>query len=114
MAMSEAAKEAIWFQQLFRDLRIADETITTKIYADNQGSMALAKNPEFHPRTKHIEIRYHFIREKLEEKLIHLDYCGTEEMIADLLTKGLIQEKHTKHALQMGIRFGNDDSRDDR
>ncbi|POM77867.1 RxLR effector candidate protein [Phytophthora palmivora] len=59
-----------------------------KIYEDNQGSIALAKNPEFHKRTKHIDIRYHFAREKVEDgQVVVLDYCSTKDMLADLMTK---------------------------
>ncbi|GMF64476.1 unnamed protein product [Phytophthora fragariaefolia] len=58
-----------------------------KIYEDNQGAIALAKNPEFHKRTKHIDIRYHFVREKVEDSQVVLEYCSTKDMLADLMTK---------------------------
>ncbi|GMF43613.1 unnamed protein product [Phytophthora lilii] len=54
----------------------SDEAV--KIYEDNQGSIALAKNPEFHKRTKHIDIRYHFVREKVEDGQVVLQYCSTK------------------------------------
>ena len=56
---------------------------------DNQGAICIAKNPVAHSRTKHIDIRYHYIRETLCDKIIELEYCPTEHMIADLLTKPL-------------------------
>ncbi|GMF58356.1 unnamed protein product [Phytophthora lilii] len=55
----------------------SDEAV--KIYEDNQGSIALAKNPEFHKRTKHIDIRYHFVREKVEDGQVVLQYCSTKK-----------------------------------
>ena len=58
-----------------------------KIYEDNQRSIALDKNPEFHKRTKHIDIRYHFVREKVDDGQVLLEYCPTQEMLADLMTK---------------------------
>ena len=58
-----------------------------KVYEDNQGAIALAKNPEFHKRTKHIDIRYHFVREKVEDGHVILKYCPTLDMLADLMTK---------------------------
>ena len=61
----------------------------TIIKEDNQGAIALSKNPKYHPRTKHIDIKYHFIRDKIVKKELILDYCPTEEMLADLLTKPL-------------------------
>ncbi|KAJ0388685.1 hypothetical protein P43SY_010840 [Pythium insidiosum] len=57
------------------------------VLEDNQGAIALAKNPEFHKRTKHIDIRYHFVRESVETGNIELQYCSTQDMLADLLTK---------------------------
>ena len=56
---------------------------------DNQGAIALAKNPIAHSRSKHIDIRFHFIREAQENGLIQIKYCPTEDMLADLLTKPL-------------------------
>ena len=56
---------------------------------DKQGAIELAKNPIAHSRTKHIDIRFHFIREVQENGLIQIKYCPTEEMLADLLTKPL-------------------------
>ena len=57
-----------------------------KVYEDNQGETALAKNPEFHKRTKHIDIRYHFVHEKVEDGQVKLEYCPTQDMLADLMT----------------------------
>lgn len=65
----------------------SDEAI--KIYEDNQGSIALAKNPEFLKRTKHIDIRYHFVREKVEDNQVVLEYCPTQDMLADIMTKSI-------------------------
>lgn len=58
-----------------------------KVYEDSQGAIALAKNPEFHKRTKHIDIRYHFVREKVEDGHVVIEYCPTLDMLADLMTK---------------------------
>lgn len=72
----------------------ADSTVSLK--GDNQGSLALAHNPVFHARTKHIDIQHHYIRDEVAAKRIELTYVPTEEMIADGLTKPLIHAKfHT-------------------
>ena len=60
------------------------------IHVDNQGCMALARNPEFHARTKHIDI----ISEKVEGGVIQLQYCPTKEIVADVLTKPVPKDKH--------------------
>ncbi len=56
----------------------------------------MAKNPTFHGRTKHIGIKYHFIREQVSENSIRLEYYPSEEMVADILTKGLKSSKIRK------------------
>jgi hypothetical protein len=73
------------------------------INADNQGSIALAKNPTFHTRTKHIDIQYHFIRHHIEAENIFLQYRPTENMTADPLTKGLARPAHERHTQAMGL-----------
>ena len=58
---------------------------------DSQGAIAIANNPEKHSRTKHIDLKYHFVRDYVEKKFINLKYCSTDEMLADLMTKALCQ-----------------------
>ena len=93
MALTQAAKEAIWIKRLLTEIGYM-ESDDLVIHVDNQGCMALAHNPEFHARTKHIDIQYHFIREKVDEGVIQLQYCPTKEMVADVLTKPVPAEKH--------------------
>ena len=92
MALYAAAQEAVWLRLLLSNIRF--ELGATTIYEDNQGCIALAKNPVFHARTKHIDIKFHFLREKVEEGVIVLKYKPTDEMIADGLTKALGRTKH--------------------
>jgi len=70
---------------------------------DNQGALALAKNLVHHSRTKHIEIRYHFIREKVLKNEIELRYCATQNMIADILTKPLAKPSFQRLIVMMGL-----------
>ena len=67
MALSEATQEAVWLKAFFGELDEMANDQAVKIYEDNQGLIALAKNPEFHKRTKHIDIRYNFVREKIDD-----------------------------------------------
>jgi len=64
------------------------------VNADNQGSIALVKNPVFHDRSKHIDIQYHYTRDLVKEKKIQLQYLPTSDMLADLLTKALPRVQH--------------------
>lgn len=89
MAVSEAAKQAIWIRHFLHS--IGKETVynmaPTTIYEDNQGAIKLADNPVNHPKTKHIAVRYHAIREHIANGEIRLEYLPTDQMIADGLTK---------------------------
>jgi hypothetical protein len=88
MAAAAAMKEAIWLRTLFNELDNLSSQPTT-LLIDNQSAMALAKNAMFHDRTKHIAIRHHFIREKLDSGEVAVEYVPTTKQVADVLTKGL-------------------------
>ena len=88
IALASAAQEAVWVRQLLTDLR-SDPEEATRIYEDNQAAICLAKNPQFYGRTKHIRIKYHFIREQVENGNVELSFNRAEEMVADVLPKGL-------------------------
>ena len=75
----------------------------TTLRMDNQSAMAIAKNPQFHDRTKHIEVRYHYLRDKVEAEELDLEYIPTGEQVADVLTKALNREKHTSFTKDMGV-----------
>lgn len=89
MAITEGAKEVVWLRRLFGELKLQDLTCPTTIHGDNQGSLNLAHNPVYHGRTKHIEVRHHFIREKILSREINLEYVPTGEQLADIFTKAL-------------------------
>ena len=65
----------------------------TIIFEDNQSAIYMAKNPSFHGRSKHINIKFHLIREQVSTKKICLKYCPSEDMLADLLTKGIRSDR---------------------
>jgi len=87
MAATEAAKEAIWWRQFLDELGYPQAT--TILHEDNQASIMLSKNPQSHSRTKHIQIKYHFIREKTDSKEVSLQYVNTKDQLADMFTKNL-------------------------
>ena len=94
MALSMATQEALFLRMLLRDFNTkCDEP--TEIFGDNQGSIALIKNPNNHSRSKHIDIKYHFIRDNYNNKKINIKYISSEENIADIMTKPT-----TKHSLE--------------
>lgn len=92
MAACAAVQEAVHLRLLMSDLGF-EQREPTVIYEDNQGCIALSDNPVYHRRTKHIDIRYHFIRERVASKEIELKYVPTKHQLADLLTKGLAKPR---------------------
>ena len=85
MAVTEAFKEAIWLHGLINDLGISQEHI--RVFCDSQNSIYLAKNSVHHARTKHIDVRFHFVREILNEGDILLEKISTADNPADMMTK---------------------------
>ena len=88
VALSTATQEAAWIRRLLSDFHVPLEQATI-IMEDNQGAICIARNPVTQTRTKHIDVRYHYVREALAEGTIDLQYCPTETMVADILTKPL-------------------------
>ena len=85
--------ELVWLSRLFEELTIPC-TSPFPVYCDSQSTLHIAKNPVFHERTEHIEVDCHFVRAKLQERLISLHHIGTGEQLADILTKALTGVKH--------------------
>ena len=88
MAACEAAKEAVWIQRLLSEIKNC-EAKTVPIRCDNQISISLIRNPEHHQKTKHIEVKYFFVRDQQKAGRIDVTYIGTEDQLADMLTKPL-------------------------
>jgi kynurenine formamidase len=102
VASSNATKEAIWLRVLLEDMGYP-QTMATLIHADHQGCIALARNLVAHSRAKHIDIRHHFIRERLQISEIRLEYCSTKDMLADIFTKQLLREAFETFRLALGV-----------
>ncbi|MCO5570715.1 hypothetical protein L7F22_024443 [Adiantum nelumboides] len=102
VAASEACKKAIWLGRLMTDLGIKEET--PMLYCDSQSAIQLARNPVYHSKTKHVDVKYHSIREMVEDKQVQLVKVHTTDNPADLLTKGLPREcfAHCRKLLGIG------------
>ena len=104
IGITHAAKEAIWVRHLLSELyspKVLEYPLT--VHCDNRSAIELVKNATFHSRTKHIAIRYHYIREAFNEGIIVLTHRGTDDMPADMFTKALIHVKLTKFAQSVGV-----------
>ena len=102
VAATHASKELIWLRRLIGDLS-QPFTVPTTLLCDNQAALRLAQADNYHARTKHIDIRYHFIRNVVERGEASLAYCPTEDMTADILTKALPRWKVEQHSLGLGL-----------
>jgi len=102
VALSEAAREACWIRNLYEELGFPQD-LPTIIKGDNDGSIAMAKNQQFHNRSKHIAIRWHWVRDLVDEKLIDIQTCRDPQQTADVLTKALPRPKHVQHITEMGL-----------
>lgn len=103
IAVTHAAKEAVWLRRLIREVFKLIGTATT-LYCDNQSAVAIATNGNFHARMKHIDIRYHYICFVIDDGSITLIYCPTDDMTADTFTKALPNAKAKHFAATLGLR----------
>ncbi len=101
MAAAYAIKEGLWLRNLLRDLGLEDDTISIK--ADSQSAIKVLKNPVFSMRSKHIDVIYHFARERVARKDVSFTYIPTGKMVADALTKPLPTAKFTFCREHMGL-----------
>ena len=103
IALSLATQEAVWLRRLWDNIGLKQKT-PSLIYEDNQGAIELSKNPKFHNRTKHIDVSFHFVREKVNSKLIKIIYCPTERMLADIVAKALTKVKFEEFRSKLRVR----------
>lgn len=103
IASTAATCQAIWLRRILKDLMLSQEEATT-IYCDNRSTICLSKNPIMHSRSKHIELKYHFVREMVTQKQVKLEFCGTQEQAADILTKALSKEKFGYFRKMIGMQ----------
>ena len=101
MAAAEAVKEGLWLRKLLADIGMGLKTIT--INADNQSALKLLKNPVTSLRSKHIDVLYHFARERVMRNEVEFEYVPTEYNVADVFTKALPEAKHKFCCACMGL-----------
>jgi len=106
--LCEASKEAVWLDELIQRFTMlvkqSDNLVgPVNIKVNNSGCIDIAKNPVEHKRTKHIDIRYHFVRDAITTDKVILEHCPMDEMAADPMTKELTKVTHDKHVKTMGM-----------
>ncbi len=100
-AATAAVQEGLWIKMLFDDFKI--DMPTVNLGMDNQSAIKVIKNPLSSARTKHIDIKQHFVRERIDRNEVQLEYVSTTEMLADPLTKALPAPKFREHRANMGV-----------
>ena len=99
-AMAAAVQEVLYRRSLLEEMGVTPEGATV-IQEDNQSCIKMCKNPVMQKRTKHIDVKHHFVRERVEDGTVELQYCATEDMCADIMTKTLAKPKLEKHRTQL-------------
>ena len=91
IAVGSCCSQLLWMKKFLSDYGISQDTMV--VYCDNSSAINISKNPVQHSKTKHIEIRYHFIRDLIERKIVSLEYILTERQNVDIFTKTLDRSK---------------------
>ena len=101
IAATEACKELLWMKKFLNELGFHQDRY--ELFCDSQSAIHLGKNSSFHSKSKHIDVRYHWIRDVLEKKLFQLEKIHTDENGSDMLTKTLPREKFEFCRLAAGM-----------
>jgi hypothetical protein len=103
VAATHGMKEGLWLKSLLSEV-FGPFSHPITLFSDNQAAIALTRDHQYHARTKHIDVRYHWIRWVVEEGALRLVYCPTDDMVADALTKALPSPKVKHFAACLGLR----------
>ena len=103
VALSSAAQEAVWLRKMLIELNYADDK-PILIFEDNQSTICLAKSNKSHSKSKHMEIKYNFVKDMVNKNQVLLEYCPSSEMLADIFTKGLPSERFSRLRLLLGMK----------
>ncbi|KAK2401665.1 putative mitochondrial protein [Trifolium repens] len=87
VAAGSSCSQLVWMKQMLKEYDVEQDALT--LYCDNMSAINISKNPVQHSKTKHIDIRHHYIRDLVENKIVVLEHVGTKEQIADIFTKAL-------------------------
>lgn len=102
VAAAACASQAVWMKRILEKLSLEESKCTT-ILCDNSSTIKLSKNPVLHGRRKHIDVRFHFLRDLTREGAVELVYCGTQDQLADVMTKPLTLDAFQRSRSQLGV-----------
>ena len=99
---ANAACQGIWLSRLLGEL-LGVQAPKVRLMVDNKSAIALSKNPVHHDRSKHIDTKYHFVRDCVDRGEVNIDHVGTVEQLADILTKALGRVRFVELRQQLGV-----------
>ncbi|PNX58558.1 copia-type polyprotein, partial [Trifolium pratense] len=102
VAAASCACQGIWLRRILEQLKQTHMTGTT-ILCDNTSSIKLSKNPVMHGRCKHIDVRYHFLRDLIKDGTVEMSFCSSQDQIADIMTKALKLETFCNLRIRLGM-----------
>jgi gluconate kinase len=101
IAVESSCSQLVWMKQMLKEYYVEQDVLT--LYCDNLSAIYISKNPIQHSRTKHIDIRHHFIKDLVEEKVVTLEHVDIEEQLADIFTKALDAKQFENLRGKLGI-----------
>ena len=101
-SMADSAREIVWLRNLYNEIGYGQNG-PTELFGDNQSAIGIATNLQYHKRSKHFNIKNHYLWQQIRAEQINLSYCPTDNMMADVLTKALPRAKHQKHTRELGL-----------
>ena len=100
---ANGACQAVWLRNVLKEMGM-EQGESTVLFCDNSSTIKLSKNPVLHGRSKHIHVRYHFLRELVNDEVISLDYCSTQVQFSDIMTKAVKLETFERLRGSLGVR----------
>ena len=101
MAAGSCCAQILWMKQQLSDYDV--EAKETPTFCDNTSAIAITQNPVLHSRTKHIDVRFHFIRDHVKKKNVRIEYVCTEKQLADIFTKPLNEARFIQLKTELGM-----------
>ena len=104
VSASTATSQAVWLRRIIEDFGEKQKE-ATPLLCDNKSAIAMSKNPVYHSRAKHIALKYHYIRDAVEENQVDIVYCNTTDQVADIFTKALARERFVYLRGLLGVKM---------
>ncbi|XP_038704736.1 secreted RxLR effector protein 161-like [Tripterygium wilfordii] len=106
IAAASCSCQAVWMRRILGEVD-HEQSEATVVFCDNSSTIKLSKNPVLHGRSKHIDVRFHFLRELTNDGVVEMVHCGPQEQVADIMTKPLKLDDFVKMRSRLGMCTGS-------